>query len=440
MTFTANISSKAWSSMSASRSRAAVEVEDADAVDQDVQPAEAATAAATASSLAAPWWRRHGRPRPRGLAARASHWPRRARGRRRGALREEGVDDAAADARAGPDDECALAVEPAGHRRPRPRTAAGTGGRPSRENVVGFCQVSASSSSGHSATHCPVRVDSMSSRDPLRVSTRTHVRELVRERGSPSRGRRPDRPAPGAAPPPRHPRRFTGRSPGSACAAPTRRRHDRAPRPSATSAVSSRPAGRRRPAETQRGLADIAAAAEQQHCRLDDQLVRRSVAKVRTLPTVVTQPGRRVLGPGVLGGETGDSAAQRVLVLVEVSHALGRVEAGAERRGHADRHDVVDVVGEQGEPGGVVLRVQEVGLVDEPAVRRQVPLVVEGAGPVRRVARPAQRGVAESMGSRCSWLRLRLLAAARRRVSLLHSPSTWARRPGSAGTGAGCSR
>jgi hypothetical protein len=80
----------------------------------------------------------------------------------------------------------------------------------------------------------------------------------------------------------------------------------------------------------------------------------------------------------VLGLEPGDAARERVLVLVEVGHAGGGVEAGTERGGDPDRHHVVDVVREQVKPFLVVLGVQEVCLVDEPLVGQQVTLVVEG--------------------------------------------------------------
>ena len=58
------------------------------------------------------------------------------------------------------------------------------------ENVAVVCQVSASSSSGSRATHCPDRGDSIRSREPLRVSTRdTRISEnsLAIEIGAPTR-------------------------------------------------------------------------------------------------------------------------------------------------------------------------------------------------------------------------------------------------------------
>jgi hypothetical protein len=128
-----------------------------------------------------------------------------------GAFFPVGVDDRAADPGTAADDERRASGEPPGRHQSSSRNRGSIGWPIISLNVRGLCQVSDSSSSGHNATHCPVRVDSMSSRDPLRVSrrlTRISANSLPRLMAGSG-------PPPGMA--------VTGRSPGSASAAPTRR-------------------------------------------------------------------------------------------------------------------------------------------------------------------------------------------------------------------------
>src|SRR4051794_4146447 len=124
-------------------------------------------------------------------------------------------------------------------------------------------------------------------------------------------------------------------------------------------------------------IADVEAAAEQQHVGPERELALDGAEPRARVGHEVARARRRVLGERVLGLEALDALLERVAVLVEVVHVVERACVEAVSRRDAHGHPVDDVVGEQREPVAVAAFVEQLGLAHGELVRLQVARVGE---------------------------------------------------------------